>query len=337
MPVFKTISRLSLKRIYGPPSLLKNILEATSSNLEALELVFPRIPTFLLQEYELKTHSAIKLPSLKSLVLDVGPNVLISIMKYTDIPSSLNWEIDCGDLAVLGSTLNIDAFLSFLEKTQKGTHVILSVNEPKFYIQFKQSPRSALLKLRMGSSDKHRRCFDAIFTSISLSDVISCELICCNQGRSFPLWVSTYEMSHQPILSWLIRLERLFIACEDVEELRWFVKSLQPRKVGTTINTPCPILSNLKVGLVTTSGKYLSETLTMRKKAGHVLTRLCVDYDTKSRYQRALSLKLALMKLVGNVEMVGKTVLVRDDTVPSTPSYKRIGYIPRRHDDSEDF
>ncbi|GJJ10777.1 hypothetical protein Clacol_005005 [Clathrus columnatus] len=311
LPIFKTITRLSLKRCHGLTHYrLLDILETVSLNLQFLEISSPPDYIWPAHTSDTNNHLVILLSSLRTLVLRAGLQVSLFILSHTDIPSDVDWEIDFDEL-IPNVSLDITPFVSFLTKARKGPHAFFKVCEEYLCIKFKQTrsgPHNSALELdiKVDPDDAELRRLEFILGSLELSNVLSCELVC---PMNFPPWMTMYGRMSQPFFSFLDRLEMLSFACNNSDQLEIFICCLQPRYAQATITIPCPSLNVLKLNIVAGS---LIQGLAARREAGHVLKKLCVEYENPLGLESYTTLKQELMKLVQNVEMIEKVILTRD-------------------------
>ncbi|GJJ05950.1 hypothetical protein Clacol_000137 [Clathrus columnatus] len=323
MSILKTITRLSLKHVYGlsSPDHLLDILEAACSNLESLELVF-EIDYSWIFPTETFARPTILLSSMRTLLLNVGPEVLTIILNHTDIPPTVSWTIDCGDL--ISRSLDMVPFTTLFKKLRKGAHINFTIEEKQIHVKFRDNLSDHyhnFFKLRV-SSDRFLRRLQNILVNIGLSDVHSCELIIPQKTR-LPGWLGKYEENYQGFFFLFDQIEKLSIACETSKQLQKFIRRLEPRMIGGHLTVPCPLLSDLKVGLVTITSGSLIQFVTARKEAGHVLTNLHVDYDNRVK---DIIFKPELMELVQNVEFFGKNILV----AATSHEFVAISHLERR-------
>lgn len=311
MPIFKSITRLHLKYVWGITSVhqLFDMLEATS-HLEVLELDSLRGLPLDFDVQDLNDRS-VQFSALQSLSLNLEPEILMTVLDHTTLPSEIDWKIDCHDV-LCQSAIDIDPLLSFVSRTRNGTCLTLKNNCADLQMDFAQNPSgpyniSIKMKLLGNEICMHRLHF--MFVNFGLSKVYFCDILFPSRTRDIPGWLEKYETTFDSLFSLFNHLEKLVIACEEPSVLLQFLSELLPDEEYTTV--PCPLLSDLKVGVVSTTGKTLARILTHRKKAGSVLTNLCVEYSHSERSIREI--KPVFEELVENVEIASVSLSVMDN------------------------
>ncbi|GJJ10769.1 hypothetical protein Clacol_004997 [Clathrus columnatus] len=312
LPIFKTITRLSLKQCHGLTRCrLLDILETTSLNLEVLEISSPTNFIWPSDASGPDNRPTILLSSLRTLVLNVRIRVLLLVLNCTNIPRDIDWRINFDEL-IVNVSLDLTPFVSFLTKVRKGPYVFFTIYEEYLCIKFKQTrsgPYNTVFELEIDtdSEDEALRRLETIWDCLELSKVLSFELV---YPMKYPPWMKMYDHMFQPLFFLLDRTETLSIICNTGNnQLEAFVGCLRPRNAQSTITIPCPSLKDLKVGILTTGG-FLIQGLAARKEAGHVLTKLCVEYENESY----MTIKQDLMKLAQNVEMIEKATFTCDSS-----------------------
>lgn len=110
-----------------------------------------------------------------------------------------------------------------------------------------------------------------------------CDILFPVRRSDIPHWLEGYQTVFHSLFFCFDHLEKLIIACEHTNALWQFTSQLLPEEGSTTL--PCPLLDDLKIGAVSTTGKTLAQILARRKEAGSVLKTLCVEYDYRDRSQ----------------------------------------------------
>ncbi|GJJ10782.1 hypothetical protein Clacol_005010 [Clathrus columnatus] len=282
LPIFKTITRLSIKNVNGlTRSLLLDILETASLNLEFLEIASHADFIWPSDTSDPNNRPTILLSSLRTLVLNVGIQVLLLILSRINIPRDVDGRIKVDEL-IPNASLDLTPFVSFLAKVRKGPYLVFEVYRKDLRIQFKQThsgPYNTILEMVIDadSDDGQLRRMESILAALELSNVLSCRL---DLDTRFSLWMKMYDQMFQPLLFLLDRTERLSIFCDDSDQLDAFVHLLWPRNAQDTITVPCPSLNDLTIWLVRSNiVGSLVQRLAARREAGHVLERLCVQYE----------------------------------------------------------